>query len=644
MPDNPHLMDEKNIPSNWQPINASIPSGAPAPPVPHDMPTYFSGSLPPVLQHDASFVATEMGSPRIPKSSLMPFGNQSNPFTNAAAQSTTKIVIQGTAGSSSVSLRIPNIFSPVFQTESNGLLAFNLIPQLANTVLAGPTGTVLDEVDSQATATAITSPLSISAQSHVSDVALVFTAQDNAGSTTFNPGAPWTLVIQPSGAQTVYKQNIVNPTTVTATGAVDLTHPTWASLLALFVAKPGFTPSVVNSHVIQSGAFSSGANLPLSFTPTAGNTLLMVFLSSATNSGSGPASVVAFSDSTSGVWQQIGEVHNNNDHGVQVILLGSSNITGGATTVSFTLDRTLAGTDLVAIELSNVVSAPNLLPGFRLLNPFDIPPINLSRNGVNGGIIGLLGSANLPANVAYTDVANIFTLGQTINAGSGSGLTITAGGNTSKFNNFSQFFVWSNLLTGGLFAPWTNYSMAIAGFSTLPILALAPQVGSTTNTLDIYAPGSTTVKNFAIVSAGQIGNYNGIATVSGGVPAEYAVSDLTAQSAAIAATTLYAVPAGSTGMYRISWSADITTADAVSSVLGGAGGFQVLYTSPTDSVVKTTVAQPDWASNANTTGTAIGGTAVVYAKASTNIQFQFGYTSNTPGQMIYELHIKLEAL
>lgn len=97
MPDNPYLMDEKNIPANWQPIDSPMPAGVSAPPVPHDMPQYFSGSLPPSLQHDASFVATEMGSPRIPKTALMPFGNQANPIANAAAQSTAIKVVQAAA-------------------------------------------------------------------------------------------------------------------------------------------------------------------------------------------------------------------------------------------------------------------------------------------------------------------------------------------------------------------------------------------------------------------------------------------------------------------------------------------------------------------------------------------------------------------
>jgi hypothetical protein len=119
--------------------------------------------------------------------------------------------------------------------------------------------------------------------------------------------------------------------------------------------------------------------------------------------------------------------------------------------------------------------------------------------------------------------------------------------------------------------------------------------------------------------------------------------NLTAQSAAIAATNLIA-SAPASGAYRISWSSDITTADAVSSTLGGANGFQILYTSPTDSVVKTTIAQADWTSTANTTGTAVGGVAVIFAKTTTAIQYSFGYTSNTPGQMVYELHIRIEAI
>jgi hypothetical protein len=146
------------------------------------------------------------------------------------------------------------------------------------------------------------------------------------------------------------------------------------------------------------------------------------------------------------------------------------------------------------------------------------------------------------------------------------------------------------------------------------------------------------------LSFNKVIKYAGVATVSAGVPSELATVDLTAQSAAISATTLYAVPAAGAGMYRVTWVATITTKDAEASALGGTNGFQVSFTSPTDSVVKTDSPTTPIISAANTTGTSISGCEVVYAKASTNIQYAFGYTSSTPGQMIYELHIKCEAM
>lgn len=147
----------------------------------------------------------------------------------------------------------------------------------------------------------------------------------------------------------------------------------------------------------------------------------------------------------------------------------------------------------------------------------------------------------------------------------------------------------------------------------------------------------------ASISFGKTIKYNGTATVRNGMAAEYASSDLTAQSAAITATTLLSAP--QTGMYKVSWSATITTASDISSVLGGTNGFQVIYTSPTDSVAKTTVPGNSVTSSANTTGTAVGGVEVIYAKTGTNIQYTYGYTdSHTSTAMQYELHITLESL
>src|SRR5258708_5208381 len=131
MADNPNLIDEKNVPESWVPVDVPAtvpgrsPSGAPAPPIPHEMPQFFSGSLSPSLQHDGSFVATEMASPRIPKTALMPFGNQANPSANAAATSTAKIVAQHAVAANPVpaSSGLPTNLSSVSIT--SGSLANN---------------------------------------------------------------------------------------------------------------------------------------------------------------------------------------------------------------------------------------------------------------------------------------------------------------------------------------------------------------------------------------------------------------------------------------------------------------------------------------------------------------------------------------
>lgn len=145
-----------------------------------------------------------------------------------------------------------------------------------------------------------------------------------------------------------------------------------------------------------------------------------------------------------------------------------------------------------------------------------------------------------------------------------------------------------------------------------------------------------------ITAMGQVSNYAAIALVHKGIPSSVANSDLTAQSAAITATTLYAVPA--TGWYRITWSATITTAASTSSSLGGSTGLQVKYTSPTDSVVKTDNQTSADISAGNTTGTSISGIDVAYCKTGTNLQYLFGYTSVGVTAMVYELHITVEVM
>lgn len=127
----------------------------------------------------------------------------------------------------------------------------------------------------------------------------------------------------------------------------------------------------------------------------------------------------------------------------------------------------------------------------------------------------------------------------------------------------------------------------------------------------------------------------------GGAATIAAKSLLTAQSAAIAATTIYAVPSSGAGLYRITYVATVTTA-GTTSALGGVAGFQVKFTNGNgDTVVKTSNPTTPNISAGNTTATAISGVVVGYCGASTNLQYLFGYSS-TGTTMVYDLAIYAE--
>ncbi len=126
-----------------------------------------------------------------------------------------------------------------------------------------------------------------------------------------------------------------------------------------------------------------------------------------------------------------------------------------------------------------------------------------------------------------------------------------------------------------------------------------------------------------------------------------AEAEVIAHAAAIAATTLLAVPIS--GLYRVSFAAKVTQAATTSCVLGGTNGFQIVYTDKDDSVVVTTPAGIPFGSTAallavNTAQNQQSGEVLVWAKVSTDLQYLFDYTSVGATPMQYSLHIKVERL
>lgn len=147
-------------------------------------------------------------------------------------------------------------------------------------------------------------------------------------------------------------------------------------------------------------------------------------------------------------------------------------------------------------------------------------------------------------------------------------------------------------------------------------------------------------------SSGQVLSSTGTSTLWIASSGSAASVDLTAQSASIGTTTLYAVPA-SNGQYLLTWNSKVTTVDSTSFQIGS---MTITYTDP-DGVVQTITAigqnfsgSISGSETGNTTNTLLlGYPLLLNCKASTNIQYAF-FVSTGTGNGRYNLHIKLESL
>lgn len=134
-----------------------------------------------------------------------------------------------------------------------------------------------------------------------------------------------------------------------------------------------------------------------------------------------------------------------------------------------------------------------------------------------------------------------------------------------------------------------------------------------------------------------------------GVPINQASVNLTARTAAVGTTTLFAVVAA--GQYLVTWNAKVTTVASTGAATSTLGAVTIVYTDP-DSVVQTITAGALTAAGAiatsssgNTTATVLLGVPLLLnCKASTNITYAIAYASDTAAQMAYNFHAKCEAL
>jgi hypothetical protein len=148
------------------------------------------------------------------------------------------------------------------------------------------------------------------------------------------------------------------------------------------------------------------------------------------------------------------------------------------------------------------------------------------------------------------------------------------------------------------------------------------------------------------IPSSEKGQPNGVATLdaNGKLPPGqlvYASFNAVAQAANIGATTVYAVPVGGAGLYRVSAYAVVTQAATTSSTLPNVG---VLWTD-NDANVALSANTVTPTNTANAPGAFGPGDIVISARGGTNIQFQTSnYASSGATPMQYAVHLRVEYL
>jgi hypothetical protein len=255
---------------------------------------------------------------------------------------------------------------------------------------------------------------------------------------------------------------------------------------------------------------------------------------------------------------------------------------------------------------------------------------------------GVTSWAAMPAAAAGTLTGATLAAGVTTSSLTSFGAAIALGTPASGTLTNCTFPTLNQSTTGSAATLTTSRNINGVAFNGSANITVPADAGTLTGAT--LAAGVTAS---SLTSVGKVATYNSITTAGPtGIPVVVAVSNLTSQGAAITATTVYAVPAAGAGMYRVAWCASVTRAATTSCTLGGTTAFQVVYTDVNDSVVKTSNPQSitNYTSIVNATGSTVSGTFNVYAKASTNIQYAFGYTSSGATTMLYDLNITVEKL
>lgn len=649
----PTIQEEAGLPSNWEPIDVApiVPSQLQTPANSSGTSTPYVGSLPPSFQQNVDFAATARGGGNLPNLSLMPLGIQGNPSTNAAITSTA----------------IKSVIVPP---------AVPQIPQIIE---------ILSNVQ-----------IGTSYTVQTSDLDTLISMTNNAGGTVIlpGPGSPFSFVQFKDFSGTSHSQSAVVTNTANnfmylsvwigtgLPGGLSVSDTNGNSWILIDSTNDGGGTGTANYYAANIAGGSNTITVLFVGGAAVLNAVMMEYSGIALTS---PLDVHAFTLSGAGTTITTGF---NNDLLIYSCPEADTETASAPWTARYNTPSSFSGfqfgQDQIVASSGTVVNtlgatAPGVPNNFTQFIAAFKTAIAAPATGFEAGFFTYIentgtGTFTVESTAQIDGSIQTFTLGPNqgvlvvydgtnwwTERGIGIPLPVGVGsGGTGRATLTAH-----NVLLGegtspiGFAAPGTaglplasNGAAADPSFQTISA-ATGLSNGVTGSGAVVLAASPTLTGTAAlpiITLSGKVTNYNSVATVSNGVPAEYATIDLTAQSANLGPSTLYAVPASGQGLYRISAYVVLTTAGSVSSVLPNV---QIVYTDPDTNTSITIDATPilgaagigqTGALSANTVGTVVSGVIVVNAKLSTTIQYQTVNYASVAAGMQYAIHLKLEAL
>lgn len=672
----PTIQEEAGLPSNWEPIDVApiIPSQLQTPANSSGTSAPYVGSLPPSFQQNVDFAATARGGGNLPNLSLMPLGIQGNPSTNAAITSTAiKSVIVPPAAPQIP--QIIEILSNVQVGTSYTVQTSDLDTLISMTNNAG--GTVI--LPGPGSPFSFVQFKDFSGASHSQSVTFTNTAGNFMYlSVWIGVGLPGGLSVSDTNGNTWTLVDSTNDGGATGTANYYAPNIKGGSntLTVSFVGGA----AVMNAVVMEYSGISPAAPLDVhAFTLSGAGTTITTGFNNDLVIYSCPE---ADTETAAAPWT----ARYNTPSSFSGFQFGQDQIVASSGTVVNTLGATAPGVPnnftqfIAAFKTAIAAPATGFEAGFFTYientgtGTFTVEStaqidgsIQTFTLGPNQGVLVVYDGANwwtergigvpLPVGIGNGGTGRSTLTAHNVLLGEGtspvgfaapgtSGLPLASNGAAAdpSFQTISAAIGLSNGASG------TGAVILANGATFTGNPTFASQTGSGAVVLAVSPTLTGTAALPIITLSGKVTNYNSVATVSNGVPAEYATIDLTAQSANLGPSTLYAVPASGQGLYRVSAYVVLTTAGSISSVLPNV---QIVYTDPDTNTSITIDATPilgvagigqTGALSANTVGTAASGVIVVSVKLSTTIQYQTVNYASVAAGMQYAIHLKLEAL